>query len=86
MSGKLNGKVNNFYNRIGVTVSDLSDSLQAGDQVHFFGHSTDFRQMVPSKQIEHLSISEAGQGQEIAMKVEQRMRNHDKVYNLTDDE
>ncbi len=86
MPGKLIGEVNHFYNRNGVVVIDLSDSLQVGDQVHFFGRSTDFRQMVQSMQIEHQSISEAGKGQEIAMKVERRVRNHDKVYKLTDDE
>jgi putative protease len=86
MSGKLVGEVNHFYNRIGVAVIDLSDSLQLGDQVHFLGRSTDFRQEVQSMQIEHESISEAGKGQEIAMKVERRVRNHDKVYKLSDDE
>ena len=86
MSGKLIGEVDHFYNQIGVAVIDLLDSLQVGDQVHFFGGSTDFRQVVQSMQIEHQSISEAGKGQEIAMKVERRVRNHDKVYKLTDDE
>ena len=86
MSGKLVGEVNHFYNRIGVAVIDLSGSLQLGDQVHFLGRSTDFRQEVQSMQIEHESISEAGKGQEIAMKVERRVRNHDKVYRLSDDE
>ncbi len=86
MPGKLIGEVNHFYNRIGVVVIDLSDSLQVGDQVHFFGRSTDFRQMVQSMQIEHQSISGAGKGQEIAMKIERRVRNHDKVYKLTNDE
>jgi len=82
MSEILIGEVNHFYNQIGVAVIDLSDSLQVGDQVHIFGRSTDFRQVVQSMQIEHQSISEAGKGQEIAMKVERRARNHDKVYKL----
>jgi hypothetical protein len=86
MSGKLVGEVNHFYNRIGVAVIDLVDMLQVGDQVHFFGRSTDFHQEVGSMQIEHESITEAGKGQEIAMKVERRVRNHDKVYKLSDDD
>lgn len=86
MSGKLIGEVNHFYNRIGVAVIDLADTLQVGDQVHFFGRSTDFRQEVKSMQIEHEAITEAGKGQEIAMKVERRVRNRDKVYKLSDDE
>jgi putative protease len=86
MSGKLVGEVNHFYNRIGVAVVDLVDILQIGDQVHFFGRSTDFRQEVGSMQIEHEPITEARKGQEIAMKVERRVRNHDKVYKLSDDD
>lgn len=86
MSGKLVGEVNHFYNRIGVAVIDLVDTLHIGDHVHFFGRSTDFRQEVQSMQIEHEAISEAGKGQEIAMKVERRVRNHDKVYMLSGDE
>jgi acyl-CoA hydrolase len=83
MSGILIGEVNHFYNRIGVAVIDLIDAVQLGDQVHFFGRSTDFRQEVLSMQIEHQSITEAGKGQEIAMKVERRVRNRDKVYKLS---
>ncbi len=86
MSGKLIGKVTHFYNRISVAVIILSDSVELGDQLHFLGRSTDFRQEMQSMQIEHESVSEAGKGQEIALKVERRVRNQDKVYKLTDDE
>jgi putative protease len=86
MSGKLIGEVSHFYNRIGVAVVDLSGSIEVGDQVHFFGRSTDFRQQVQSMQIEHESVSEAGKGQEIAIKVEKRVRNHDKLYKLLEDD
>jgi translation elongation factor EF-1alpha len=83
MSGILIGEVNHFYNRIGVAVIDLVGTVQLGDQVHFFGRSTDFRQEVRSMQIEHQSITEAGKGEEVAMKVERRVRNRDKVYKLS---
>jgi hypothetical protein len=86
MSGNLVGEVSHYYNRIGVAVIDLKDSLQIGDQVHFFGRSTDFRQEITSMQIEHESINEAGKGQEIAVKVDRRVRNHDKVYKLSEEE
>ena len=86
MSGKKVGEVNHFYNRIGVAVIDLVDSLQVGDQVHFFGRSTDFHQEIASMQIEHESITEAGKGQEVAIKVERRVRNRDKVFRITDEE
>jgi hypothetical protein len=86
MSGKLIGEVTHFYNRIGVAVLDLTESLQVGDQVHFLGRSTDFHQKVESMQIEHEVISEAGAGQEVAVKVERRVRRHDKVFMITDEE
>lgn len=86
MSGNLVGEVTHYYNRIGVAVIDLKGPLQVGDQVHFFGSSTDFRQEVNSMQIEHESITEAGKGQEIALKVDRRVRNHDKVYKLSEED
>ncbi|UCD40901.1 MAG: hypothetical protein JSV69_09925 [Chloroflexota bacterium] len=86
MSGELIGEVTHFYNRIGVAVVDLSGPIKIGDQVHFFGRSTDFRQEVQSMQIEHESITEAGEGQEIAIKVERRVRNHDKIYKLIEED
>lgn len=84
MSDKKIGEVNHFYNRIGVAVIDLKDSLKVGDQVHFLGRSTDFKQEITSMQIEHEAITEAGKGQEVAVKVERRVRNHDKVFKIAD--
>ena len=86
MSGKQVGEVNHFYNRIGVAVIDLVDSLRLGDKVHFLGRSTDFQQEVTSMQIEHEAITEAGKGQEVAVKVERRVRNHDKVFKITSED
>ena len=86
MSGKLVGKVTHFYDRIEVAVIDLKDTLQVGDQVHFFGRSTDFRQEIGSMQVEHQPISEAEKGQEVAVKVEHRVRKRDKIYKLTDED
>ena len=86
MSGKLVGEVTHFYNRLGVAVIDLKDALQVGDQVHFFGRSTDFRQEIASMQVEHEPISEAEKGQEVAVKVERRVRKSDKIYKLTDED
>jgi translation initiation factor IF-2 len=86
MSSNLVGEVTHFYNHLGVAVVDLSDALKIGDQVHFFGRSTDFRQEVTSMQIEHEPISEAGKGQEVAVKVDRRVRKRDKIYKLSEEE
>ena len=83
MSGTKVGEVTHFYNQIGVAVIELSGYLKIGDLVHFLGRSTDFRQEVKSMQIEHESISEASAGQEIALRVDHRVRQHDKVFRIS---
>lgn len=82
MSAKLIGTITHFYDRIGVAVIDLQEPLKVGDTVHIFGRNTDFQQVVKSLQIEHKPIQEAGPGQEVAMKVSQRVRSRDKIYSI----
>lgn len=86
MSGERIGEVTHFYNRIGVAVIQLTGRLSVGDHIHFLGRSTDFRQEIRSMQIEHEGINEADAGQEVAVKVERRVRPHDKVYRLAGEE
>ncbi len=86
MAGTQIGEVTHFFGKISVAVLGLSDKLHVGDTVHMLGHSTDFRQEVKSMQIEHEAVDEAGPGQEVAIKVDQRVHAHDKVFKLTGDE
>lgn len=86
MGGVLVGNVGHYYNRISVAVVTLTESIHLGDKVHFLGRTTDFLQEVTSIQVEHQSIEEAGPGQEVAMKVSQRVRRGDKVFKLFDDD
>ncbi len=86
MDGIRIGEVTHFFSKISVAVITLTDTLRVGDTVHFLGRSTDFRQEVKSLQIEHEQVEEAGSGQEVAMKVERRVRQHVRVFKLTGDE
>lgn len=83
MAGTRIGKVTHFFDRISVAVLELSDKIRVGDHVHFLGHSTDFDQEVASLQIEHQPVEEAGPGQDVAIKVKQRVRPNDAVFKLT---
>lgn len=83
MEGIRIGDITHYYNQINVAVIYLSDSIRIGDVIHILGRTTDFRQNVTSLQIEHQTIEEAGQGQEVALKVIQRVRKGDKVFRLT---
>ena len=78
------GEVVHVFNKINVAVLSLRDSISVGDNVRFLGYSTDFQQEVESLQIEHQSVDDAFSGQDVAIKVAYRVRQHDKVFRLTD--
>ena len=86
MSGIRIGQVTHFYRQISVAVLALTDTLRVGDTVHFMGSTTDFRQEIASMEIEHQPVEEAGPGQEVALKVQQRVRARDKIFKLTGEE
>ena len=74
------GVVNHYYNHIGVAVVRLTEKLALGDRVRFRGKNTDFQQDVGSMQIEHTPVTQASAGMEVALEVEQRVRQGDGVY------
>ena len=86
MTGTRIGKVTHFFDRISVAVLALEAKIKVGETVHFLGHSTDFKQEVASLQIEHQSVTQAGPGQDVAMKVIQPVHPNDTIYKLNKDE
>lgn len=78
--GKEIGKVTHFFDKISVAVVKLSGSLKKGDKIRIKGATTDFEQEVESMQIDKQEIAEAKKGQEIGLKVKDRVRNNDTVY------
>lgn len=77
------GRVTHYYNHLEVAVVELTDgALKTGDTIHIIGNTSDFTQEVKSMQIEHESIEEAKKGQAIGLKVEEHVREHDKVYKV----
>lgn len=81
-NGTRAGEVTHFFNDISVAVVKLTDDISVGDALHFLGANTDFRQEVESMQVEHEDIESASAGQEVAIKVERRVRAGDSVYLL----
>ena len=82
MAGKRVGKVTHFFDHISVAVLALTDAIRVGDSLHFLGHGTDFMQTVGSMQIEHQSVESAKPGDDVALKVEQRVRPNDAVFKV----
>ena len=79
------GVVSHYFDRIQVAAIRLTKGgLKAGDTLHLKGHATDFRQTVASMQIEHATVSEAKKGDEIGVKVDQQVHEHDTVFKVAD--
>ena len=74
------GTVTHYYDKIGVAVIKLIAPVKVGDTVKFSGHDQEFTQEVKSMQFEHQNIDKGKKGQEIAIKVDQSIKEKDKVY------
>jgi len=77
------GKVTHYFDHISVAVLALTGSIQVGDTIHFVGHSEDFTQPVTSLQINHKEVVTAKQGDDVAIKVTQKVHEQDRVYKVT---
>ena len=76
------GKVSDFFSRAVVAGIDLVDSLRTGEKIHIKGHTTDLELVVDSMQIHNSSVSEAGAGDSVGIKVPDRVRRGDLVFKV----
>jgi translation elongation factor EF-1alpha len=85
MTEKLVGTVSHYFGKPKVAGIELSDDLKVGDTIHVVGHTSDFTQQVDSIQIDHADVEAAHPGDSIGVKVGERVREHDRVYVVTED-
>ena len=79
------GKVSGYFGKIGVAAIEITQgTLSVGDTIHIHGHTTDLAQVVESMQIEHENVQAAKAGDSIGIKVTDHVRDHDKVYKVTE--
>lgn len=79
------GTVTGYFAHIGVAVVQLTDGeLRVGDQIRIRGHTTDFVQPVESLEVDHQAVERAERGNEVALKVRERVRRHDQVLRVQD--
>ena len=82
--GREIGKITHYFEKIGVAVVELLDILNVGDVIRIKGTTTDLKQKVKSMQVEHKAVTKAKKGDAIGLKVQDRVREHDKVYVIKD--
>jgi putative protease len=77
------GKVTNFYVKISVAAIEVTAGvIRIGDALHFKGHTTDFKDTVASMEMENQPVDEARPGNEVGIKVNERVRKNDRVYKV----
>ncbi len=78
------GTVVHYYNHLQVAVLSLTDSLKLGDQIHIYGHSTDLIERVGSMEVEHHPVVWVKPGDHVAIKVNEPVHEHDKVFRVVE--
>jgi putative protease len=82
MERKEIGRVSHYFGKPHVAAIVLTDALKIGDKIAIQGHTTDFEVVVESIHIEDDSLEEAGAGDNVGIKVPERVREHDVVYKI----
>ncbi|MBI5942752.1 MAG: hypothetical protein HY864_00145 [Chloroflexi bacterium] len=80
------GRITHYYNHLNVAVLKLTDSLKLGDLVHIIGHVTDLTERVTSMQVNHRSVVWVKPGDDVAISVNEPVREHDIVYRVIQEE
>lgn len=74
------GIVTHYYTGIGVGIVKASVPFKVGDSLQFKGATTDFKQSVSEMQFNHETIEQAKKGQEVGIKLDEKVREGDEVF------
>jgi|YNPMSStandDraft_1061717.scaffolds.fasta_scaffold00002_136 translation initiation factor IF-2 len=78
------GEVNHYYDKIKVIAMKLLAPLKLGDKIRIVGgEKTDFTQKVDSMEKQHQKLKLAKKGDEIGIKVKEKVREGYKVYKVS---
>ena len=81
------GVVEHFFTNIGVAAIKITDGeLKIGETIHIVGSHTDFKQKIDRMEINRNPIEVAKPGDDIGIKVIDRVREHDIVYKVPEGE
>jgi translation elongation factor EF-Tu-like GTPase len=84
MEEKKIGMIMDYFAKVGVAAFRIEgEGLKVGETIHIKGHTTDFTQEVTSLQIDRTAIQEAKAGDDVGIKVMDRVRKGDTVYKVT---
>lgn len=80
------GVVEHFFTHVSVAAIKITGGeLKIGDTIHIVGAHTDFKQKVNSMEINRSPIERVTIGDEVGIKTNERVREKDIVYKLTEE-
>lgn len=80
------GEITHYFNRLGVAVLSLNESLSVGEMIHILGHTTDFFQEALSMEVNHHKVQTVGPGAPVALKVDEPVRAGDWLYRVEEED
>ena len=83
MSEEEVGRVQSFFRKPGVAAMVLTGDLSIGDSIRIQGATTDIDMTVESMQIDLEPVESAGAGDDVGIKVPERVRPNDRVLRVS---
>jgi translation initiation factor IF-2 len=84
MPEQLVGTVVHYFKGPSVAIVRLTEGeVAVGDRVRFHGHTTEFSEQIASMELNHQKVERAAAGEEVAIQVTDRARQHDQVFKVT---
>lgn len=80
------GEIKHYFGKPQVAAIKVTEgALKVGDTIHIKGKTHDVTQIVESMQIEHQTITEAKPGDDIGIKVKDKVKEGDIVFKVLPD-
>jgi len=86
MRSELVGKVRHYYMRLGIASISLRGRVKVGDTVRIIGTHSDYTQKIRFMEKNHRQVESAMGGDNIALKLTGRIKEHDIVYKILAEE
>ncbi len=80
--GRLIGTVTNYFAHFEVAAIKLQANLKIGDKIRIVGGDIDSQQIIRSMEINHKPVTEAKTGDEVGIKIPQKIRTGYKIYKV----
>lgn len=80
--GYIVGRVNRYYDALGVAGVDVLDTIQVGDTVRILGPATDFEEKVRSIQLDRTAVERISGNYQIGLKVSQTVSVGDEIFKV----